>query len=188
MEKSEAGRPTRVRSQAGATRCPFCHEDCPPEADVVVCRGCLARHHAGCWTEGKACASCGGAEGLSAPVEAAQPAEQPWVLGMTRREVGLWVLLVGTAAFLLGMIQALGAFEQMFAEVGVPLPWLTEQVLWPSRHPSLATLAVVAWVATAALSRRHRLFNRIVLVGVLIGIPLAVVGLFLPLIEIIQRL
>jgi hypothetical protein len=43
-----------------AIRCPFCHGDVEPSRhDWVVCRSCVARHHATCWEERDACSSCG---------------------------------------------------------------------------------------------------------------------------------
>lgn len=176
----------RVEPQAGATRCPYCHDGCAPEADVAVCRTCLSRHHAECWSEGGACASCGASDYLDAPEsrEAAQPvvAEAP---GVGKRDVGLWVLLVGTSALLLGMVQASQTFLQMFEEVGVDLPALTKLCLAPAGHPFLASLGVVAWVVAAALARqRRKVFVGVVLTGTLLAIPIMVLGLFLPLIQI----
>lgn len=51
-----------VRVAASALRCPFCHESVEPEAsDWLACKLCLARHHEGCWVEGRRrCAACGG--------------------------------------------------------------------------------------------------------------------------------
>lgn len=55
--------PVGARPRAGGTRCPFCREEAAPDAgDVVACTECLSRHHAACWDEHGACASCGGAE------------------------------------------------------------------------------------------------------------------------------
>lgn len=41
------------------SRCPFCREDVLSTQDVAACEACLARHHGACWTESRACASCG---------------------------------------------------------------------------------------------------------------------------------
>ncbi|MEZ0230291.1 MAG: hypothetical protein ACAI25_16835 [Planctomycetota bacterium] len=52
----------------GICKCPFCHE--PLEFDRVAwvaCAGCLARHHASCWTESPRCASCADPRALSLP-------------------------------------------------------------------------------------------------------------------------
>jgi hypothetical protein len=41
------------------SRCPYCHADIRTEAsDWVACEGCLARHHASCWSEHGSCATC----------------------------------------------------------------------------------------------------------------------------------
>ncbi len=182
----------RVKPQAGATRCPFCHDECAPEVDVVVCRACLSRHHAACWGEGNACASCGAAEFLSAPpADAARVGEaaEPTWLGMRRSDVGLWFLLMATSGLVLGMVQGVAAFRQFFAETGVQLPVLTELALLPAEHPTLVTLALLAWVATAAMARTHRrAFVSVVLAGVLVAVPVLVVALFLPLIVLIEKL
>lgn len=181
----------RVRPQAGATRCPYCHDECAPEADVAVCRGCLSRHHAACWEEGAACASCGAGEFLSAPAEGAREVVEatPTRLGMTRGEIGLWVALVATSALVLGLVQGVSAFERMFAELGVELPLLTQLVLVPTRYPTLLTLALVAWVATAAMARRHgRAFVAVVLGGMVVSVPVLVIALCLPLIGLLQKL
>jgi len=152
--------PTRVQPQAGATRCPFCHDECPPDAEVAVCRTCLSRHHAECWSEGGACASCSASEFLDAPGEAQELAavetqEGSW-LGTSKGDLGLWALLVATSALVLGLVQGVTAFEEIFAEVGVQVPFLTKLVLLPAKHPLLVTMALVCWVATAALARKRR--------------------------------
>jgi hypothetical protein len=49
-----------VRVDASPLRCPFCHASVAAVAlDWVACKACLARHHAACWSESGACASCG---------------------------------------------------------------------------------------------------------------------------------
>lgn len=51
-----------------ATRCPWCHDDVVVhEFRWVACATCLARHHAGCWSDGQACASCGAPQFVRAP-------------------------------------------------------------------------------------------------------------------------
>lgn len=185
MEDSKQRPPARVEPRAGATRCPFCHAGCEPDGDVVVCRTCLSRHHAACWAEGEACASCQGREGLSAAVADAQAAGP----GVTRRDVGLWLLLVGVSGLILGLVQASKAFLQYFRETGLQLPLITQLVLIPAHYPLLTSLAVVAWVATAAMARRRRgLFVKVVVAGALVSVPLLVIALFLPLITLIQKL
>jgi hypothetical protein len=67
----------------GLARCPFCHDDVAVERETwVACSGCLARHHDACWAEGARCASCGGAEHLSAQSEQQEltPLRAMWFL------------------------------------------------------------------------------------------------------------
>lgn len=185
MEDSKQRPPARVKPQAGATRCPFCHAGCEPEAEVVVCRACLSRHHAACWAEGGACASCQGREGLSSAAAEAQAAEP----GVTRGDVGLWLLLVGVSGVILGLVQGSKALLQFFAEWGLMLPLATRVALLPAQYPLLTSLAVVAWVATAAMARkRRRLFVWVVVAGALVSVPLLVIALLLPVITLIQKL
>ena len=49
-----------VRITSGSpTRCPFCHDALEPISEKwIACGACLARHHADCWDETAACASC----------------------------------------------------------------------------------------------------------------------------------
>jgi hypothetical protein len=180
----------RVKPQAGATRCPFCHDECAPEVDVAVCRGCLSRHHAACWEEGAACASCGAAESLCAPAVTARPdAVGPTWLGIQRGEVGLWIVLIATSGLVLGLVQGVSAFQRFFAEAGFELPALTRLALVPAGHPTLVALALIAWVATAAMARRHRrAFVTVVLLGVTASVPVLLLALFLPVVALLQKL
>ena len=195
LTKTSSETKTRSRTTAGATRCPFCHDECEAAAEVVVCRTCLSRHHAECWSEGGACASCSAGEYLDAPSRGGRQAAGEdlseaelttrW-LGMTKGEIGLWLLLVGTSAAILYLVQGTASFEQMFTETGLALPVVTQLVLLPAKHPLLTNLAIVAWVATAALARKHRkAFVAVVLGGVLFSVPVLVVALFLPLLGVL---
>ena len=47
-----------VSVQNSPTRCPFCHEECGPAEEHVVCTDCLARHHSACWESNASCANC----------------------------------------------------------------------------------------------------------------------------------
>lgn len=186
-ERKKNTTPTRRNAEAGATRCPFCHDECSVAAEVAVCRACLSRHHAECWNEGGACASCSSSEYLDAPTEgeelaeAQQQQETNW-LGTTKSELGLWIVLVATSGLVLGLLQGLTAFEQMFAETGLELPRLTLLVMVPAQHPLLTTLALIAWVAAAALARKRRkVFVAVVLGGVLLSLPVIILALLLPL-------
>lgn len=116
--------------------------------------------------------------------EEAQP--QPTWLGATKGEVGLWVVLLSTSALVLGVLQVVTIFENMFAEIGFDLPVLTKLVLLPAKHPLLAAFALVTWVATAALARKRRkAFVAIVIGGVLLSLPVLVFAFLLPLLALI---
>ncbi|MGE0711455.1 MAG: hypothetical protein AB7N76_15825 [Planctomycetota bacterium] len=60
------------------SRCPYCHDDARSPGSSVACEACLARHHAECWRELSACASCGGRACLV-------PAAAPPVLDVSAR-------------------------------------------------------------------------------------------------------
>lgn len=60
-----------VLSRQAPNRCPFCHEGCEVD-DAVVCQDCLARHHAGCWSESGRCAACSSERSL-APAPGPRP-------------------------------------------------------------------------------------------------------------------
>jgi hypothetical protein len=47
----------KVVIHTGGLRCPYCHDEVPPEKSVA-CRDCLARHHLACWGEGGRCSAC----------------------------------------------------------------------------------------------------------------------------------
>ena len=49
---------TTIRVAASPVRCPFCHDGVDVAETWVACGVCLARHHADCWEERSACASC----------------------------------------------------------------------------------------------------------------------------------
>jgi len=46
------------RPRSGATRCPFCHDECQAGQEACACADCLSRHHLGCWDEAGGCSSC----------------------------------------------------------------------------------------------------------------------------------
>lgn len=75
------------------SRCPFCREDVLSTQDVSACEACLARHHGACWTESRACASCGHVVALTRGAARA---------GGLRRPVLLLVVVVALA--LLGVL------------------------------------------------------------------------------------
>jgi hypothetical protein len=56
-----------VHVAGSLARCPFCHANLSAdENEWVACRGCLARHHLGCWGEVGACSTCGRTDFMSA--------------------------------------------------------------------------------------------------------------------------
>ena len=55
---------TQVRFEHSPSRCPYCHDDCASDAEVVACRACVAKHHAECWEEMSRCGACGEARAL----------------------------------------------------------------------------------------------------------------------------
>lgn len=65
----EKSREPIARPRPGATRCPYCHEECEPGPDACACAECLSRHHRACWDEQGSCGSCRG----TARLEAAAP-------------------------------------------------------------------------------------------------------------------
>src|SRR4051812_36381946 len=93
----------RVEPRGGATRCPYCHEECPPGEDVRVCRECLARHHAACWSESEGCAGCRAREALAPEKGPARPN----LLGTVSLALGLASLVVvpGVAIFIARLAQ-----------------------------------------------------------------------------------
>jgi hypothetical protein len=55
-----------VHVAGSKVRCPFCHDDVQTgDPTWVACADCLARHHAGCWDEGRRCSSCGATDRLA---------------------------------------------------------------------------------------------------------------------------
>lgn len=170
----------RVEPKGGATRCPFCHEACAPAEDVRVCRECLSRHHAACWGEGAACASCGAGEAL-AP-EATAPAASASRAVLVVGGALLVVMVFGLQTFVLP------AFHKMFMETGLHLPLATQWVLGGGLlgPTAAALLAVGLHLAGRFTGRRALAIGGIVgLGGLVLTIALA---LALPLIQLVQRL
>lgn len=56
--------PTRdaVKLEPRHARCPYCHAAVVPGDEKVACEGCMAWHHAECWTSQGACSACGSAQ------------------------------------------------------------------------------------------------------------------------------
>lgn len=99
-----------VRLARSPQRCPYCHEGVgPADAGQVACQGCLARHHAACWTEAGRCAACGGiraleqAGGTTVPVWERRADPLPVLLVLSLAGAAAIVVLgVGMALFTLG--------------------------------------------------------------------------------------
>ncbi len=103
------------RPRPGATRCPYCHDECAATGDECVCAECLSRHHRRCWDEGSGCSSCRGTRRLEAV--AAPPRGGPqfndavdaWIkLGLVYNLVltGVTVLTLGTRLLQPGLVVA----------------------------------------------------------------------------------
>ncbi len=101
-----------VRAANSPNRCPFCHEDVAPEDEWVACKSCLARHHRDCWTESKACASCGEA----AFVAREEPARRSRSFGQLAAALGLLLVALGVGAALVVRAQRLAAEARARAE------------------------------------------------------------------------
>jgi hypothetical protein len=125
--------PVRVAPRGGETRCPYCHDDCAPDGDVVVCRECLSRHHAGCWAESRACGSCQADRALAQAVE---PAVTP----------RLDRLVAGLAA--LQLLSAVALFALVLPPIGEALTRLEVHVS-PSNWRFLFGQPWLAFVAHA---------------------------------------
>ena len=54
------------RPRSGATRCPYCHDECGASQSACACADCLSRHHVACWDEAGRCSSCGSTNRLQA--------------------------------------------------------------------------------------------------------------------------
>lgn len=93
-------------------RCPWCHDRFSSDDDLVVCRDCLAAHHAACWAESDACATCARARPLQAPPPRARwRSEAGWVRGLAA--ITATYLVSGPIAGLLGLaLDLLGARPQ----------------------------------------------------------------------------
>jgi hypothetical protein len=84
-ERKPAEEPTPLRDDvqvaASRARCPFCRDEVAAEGtDWVACRGCLARHHVGCWGEHGACSACGESKFLPATPGRARTSTRPRAL------------------------------------------------------------------------------------------------------------
>jgi len=65
-----------IEVSGSPVRCPYCH-DAFTNKELIACAGCSARHHALCYAEQGACASCGSAEALYPQRRASDPSARP---------------------------------------------------------------------------------------------------------------
>jgi hypothetical protein len=113
-----------------ANRCPFCHDDVEKAASVA-CQGCLARHHASCWTESRACSACGCEVSLQAATATGDARRPGWVVTLCQvlfvAAVGGGLSLInsdpGAALILVLLGAALVAWAM--ANPGSTRAWLT---------------------------------------------------------------
>ena len=111
----------------GLRRCPYCHEDCGEDA-VAVCRNCLARHHAPCWDELGACASCSQTRVL----REAPPPPPPLEEFVASEPVWLRVLVAGVLALTTVAAVALFGYVLYRAQVLVQTEPLLEVLFFVS--------------------------------------------------------
>lgn len=123
----------RIKVERAPNRCPYCHDAVRVSEEAwVACAGCLARHHAECWSDrapGR-CAACGGEAALEPPpprarpvaaradaeateVPAARPGEGAWAFGKLLVALG-----IGAAAYHALMKAGIGQTSALF--VGLP--------------------------------------------------------------------
>jgi hypothetical protein len=65
------------RPRSGATRCPYCHDECEAGQEACACADCLSRHHLGCWDEAAGCSSCRSTNRLLASPETTESEASP---------------------------------------------------------------------------------------------------------------
>jgi hypothetical protein len=103
-----------VRVQASAVRCPYCHDEIGTQDEAwVACAGCLARHHAACWTASRQCATCNDRQSLVG----AHAVPRPSRFVQTLKGIGFALLLafMGLTAYtgyrVLTLVHAIGEKE-----------------------------------------------------------------------------
>lgn len=172
-------------------RCPFCHETVEPSEVPAPCLACRAWHHSACLAEARErCAACG--------VHAANAPTTVLVRERVRASIDVSIRdRVWSAALWVGALVAtfvindsvIPAFRKMFGEVGVCLPLATELALGVSGWVWGLGILSLLHAASLVQSRQTRAHLRVAafLVGVL-GVAFACWALFLPLIELNQRL
>jgi len=100
-----------VRVRRAPVRCPYCHDEIGTQDEAwVACAGCLARHHAACWTASRKCATCNDRQSLVGAHAAPRPSRFLHVL----KAIGFAFLLafMGLAAYtgyrVLTIVHAIG--------------------------------------------------------------------------------
>jgi hypothetical protein len=172
-------------------RCPFCHETVEPSDVPAPCLACRAWHHAACLGEARhRCAACGvHAANASTTVLMRERARASGDVSARERawSAALWAGALA-ATFVINE-SVIPAFATMFREVGVCLPLATELVLGAGGWVWGLGILSLLHAASLVQSRQTRGHLRVAafLVGVL-GVAFACWALFLPLIELNQKL
>jgi hypothetical protein len=150
-----------LRASEGPLRCPYCHADVNTEAnDWVACRQCLARHHASCWREHGACATCGQRRALRASLHSADPRRhRPWATVLPRSGDGrlgdgrlVWEIAI-LAIFTL--VVGGGSAAALYANGNL------KSALAASVVVIISDLAVLLNLLARAARRDHELLERI---------------------------
>ena len=138
-------------------RCPWCHDELVVSdlgEVLTACRGCLALHHAECWSEGRGCATCAGQLALvsaqagapwvpSAPSKSSMSASSRSRAPGTPEEGLLRLMAVLVAVPCVALLVALNA-----APLALPMYYLC---------------ALVAFLAEGLLARADGLFDLLTL-------------------------
>lgn len=170
-------REREVEVRGSPTRCPFCHEGCTADDDNVVCRDCLARHHAPCWAEAGRCGACSSERPMEASALAS--ATVPTPSSRERVMAELAVILVGVAAIAMMLLTTLGPREPLPAVVvgttGIACR-LVGRRSWALVVPALLLFAsVTSAAATRPFASRGELATLVVvaLASVPLGLTIA---------------
>lgn len=160
-----------VKVDASPTRCPYCHEHVATDAPGwVACGGCMARHHAACWDERGACASCGGVRRLVA--EERRLATDPEVIELLR---------TGDRIRALAELRARGlddraartALDLVFAALDAPRAndagWLMSAVVYALQAVAMFVCAVI----TANTAEGGAVSGLVVMLAGTLGLGLA---------------
>jgi hypothetical protein len=176
------------RMEVVALRCAYCHGDL---GAGKRCPACSTLLHDDCWILAEFCPTLGCRPPLRILLREAlrrAPGATVWNLG--------WWLAVFSAVWV-SLIGVVPAFEKMFTETGLSLPGATEALVAVSRFARsplglwAATVLLVGSVAAFRQARSSPAVRRSYVALTLMGLaffPFAVVALFLPQIQICQKL